>query len=599
MLDPNQRSLLTSLLTPPPGMTFDTGVATTYTLDPLTLLGVPLHLAWLAAEGDRSVFADTIRLLESLQRVSSQLTVFADRGRMHVPAQPNALYALLERTIVEVKAPLGGAFHPKLWALRFVRDGSEDVVLRLAIMSRNLTSDRAWDLSLVLEGQPRGAIVAANRSLGEFIANLPAWAVGEVSARRRAQVDLIASDIRRTKWGLPGKWEEVKFHVIGIKAGNWRPIDSDELIVISPFLKLEALSQLQKTTKKAMAIVSRPDTFASLPAEVRGSFERCMVLDEAAETDDGEDLTNRGAVGLHAKAILLRKSWMTHLYVGSANATNAAMVAGTNVEVIAELVGRHSQVGRVEDLLAQSDLGSILTAFDSLVAADVSEAAQAQAKAEAALELCQQRIAQSACWVVCERTGDGDWRLVLRVGGPVEFADVGVVAWPVSLEAHRKVDAKGLTAGMPVTLGVLDAADVTGLIGFELSCDGYERRFALNLKVQGLPEDRDAAILRRIVRNREGFLRYLRLLLGGLVPTPTRPDGGNLVLGASWQTSAGDFDSILEGMVRAWSREPERLESVKRVVDRLRGFEGDDGQVIPAEFDGLWAVFAQALGAVK
>lgn len=61
-----------------------------------------------------------------------------------------------------------------------------------------------------------------------------------------------------------------------------------------------------------------------------------------------------------------------------------------------------------------------------------------------------------------------------------------------------------------VTLGVLDAADVTGLIGFELSCDGYERRFALNLKVQGLPDDRDAAILRRIVRNREGFLRYLR-----------------------------------------------------------------------------------------
>jgi len=54
MLDPNERSLLTSLLTPPLGMVFDQGLATTYSLDPLTLLGVPVHLAWMAARTTRT-----------------------------------------------------------------------------------------------------------------------------------------------------------------------------------------------------------------------------------------------------------------------------------------------------------------------------------------------------------------------------------------------------------------------------------------------------------------------------------------------------------------------------------------------------------------
>ena len=47
MLNPNSRSLYTDALTPPTGMVFDYGVATTYSLDPTLLLGIPLHLVLL------------------------------------------------------------------------------------------------------------------------------------------------------------------------------------------------------------------------------------------------------------------------------------------------------------------------------------------------------------------------------------------------------------------------------------------------------------------------------------------------------------------------------------------------------------------------
>ena len=114
MLDPNSRSLLTDALTPPPGMRFDTGLATTYSLDPTALLTVPIHLAWLASGQDKDLLADPIRMLEALRRVASRLTVFCQRGRMQAPDRPHVLYGLLEQMLHESVAPFGGSFHAKL-----------------------------------------------------------------------------------------------------------------------------------------------------------------------------------------------------------------------------------------------------------------------------------------------------------------------------------------------------------------------------------------------------------------------------------------------------------------------------------------------------
>lgn len=598
MLDPNHRSVLTTLLTPPPGMVFDQGLATTFTLDPLTLLGVPLHLAWLASQEDRGVLADAIRLLEALQRVTKRLTVFSDRGRIHVPGQANALFALLEETIVEVRAPRGGCFHPKLWLLRFVgADGS--VVLRLGVLSRNLTSDRSWDLSLVLEGTPKASYVAANRDIGELIAGLPGWAVCEVDAHRREQVEHLADELRRTTWDLPGRWDELAFHVIGTKRGPWDPGWADDLAVISPFLTPAALEQLRKGARRPMALVSRVDTLAALPAAAWGAFERCLVLDDAAETEDGEEPERRDTLGLHAKAVLLRRGWYTHLFVGSANATGAAIIDSTNVEVMVELKGRHSQVGRIEQLLdPKVGFAGVLTDFDPLTEVDPEEAARAHAEAE--LERIQLCVAAATLAVRCVPDADGNWRLTLSSGAPIALDGVAARAWPLTLLPDRSADAASLATGAEVDLGVLAAADVTGLVGFELAIDGVARRFALNLRVDGLPEARDAAILRRIVRNREGFLRYLRLLLGmlgsGLEVEDEPGTGGR----GTWNGSGGGADeALLEDLVRAWSREPARLRDVQRVVERLRGHEAEDGAVVPPDFEALWTVFEQVLGEAR
>jgi hypothetical protein len=109
-----------------------------------------------------------------------------------------------------------------------------------------------------------------------------------------------------------------------------------------------------------------------------------------------------------------------------------------------------------------------------------------------------------------------------------------------------------------------------------------------------MPEGRDAAVLRTIVANREGFLRYLLLLLQDM---DNLPSVGDLISAIGGKWNAGDsLDGLplLEELTRAYSRNPDRLDSVRNLVKQLNETsEGHD--IIPAEFMDLWRVFDSIL----
>jgi hypothetical protein len=598
MLSPDVRSLYTNALLPPPGFVFDQAIATTFSVEPTTLLTVPLHLALLHRVQDAE--QNGIALLEALRRVTERTTVYSERGRMQVPRKTHVLYALLESMVVEAKAPQGGAFHPKLWVLRFVvPDSDEPPLLRLLILSRNLTEDRSWDLLLQLEGQPGGQYVAANRELGELIRDLPTMAVGDVSEMRRAQAALLGDEVRRTHWELPAGFESVVFHVLGRKRGRWLPPRSSELAVISPFLTAPALAELRETTGRLVAVISRPEELDALTAVERSIAEKCWVLDEAAESEDGEALEYRDVLGLHAKAFVLRCGWDTKLFVGSANATSAALLAGTNIEVLAELSGKRTKVKGIEEMLGADGLGSVLMEYQP-PEAPVPADAELQA-AEKALEVARGTLAGSRLSIRCERAED-EWRLVLQGQERVPLQGIARLrAWPLTVSEELAADAWGLLSEGHAVLGRFSAASITGLIAFELVAAARPEttlRFALNLPVEGLPDERDAAILRTVVRNREGFLRYLLLLLGDLAPgePPVQELTGRGSGASGWGSGAMDEMPLLEDLARAFSRDRARLREVGRVIERLQG-SAEGEQIVPQEFLELWRVFKQALGA--
>ena len=471
MLDPNSRSLLVDSLRPPPGYTFDVGLATTYTLDPTTLLAIPLHLALRSSEDRNAMLQDGVALLEALRRTTDRLSIFCQQGRICAPNLPHVLYGLLESSVVQVTAPHGGVFHPKIWVLRFKRAGHvEDVVLRVLILSRNLTGDRSWDLSLSLDGTPGKRTVTQNRPLSDLVAALPELAACPPAARILRDCDTIADELRQTVWHeLPGDYEQLAFHALGLKPRSWTPKPSKRLAVISPFASASALHALAATTDEAVVLVSRPDELAKATKPSLGKFGALKVLHESAETDDGDDTpaSDHLTRGLHAKAYIVENGWDTTIYLGSANATNASLVAGTNVEILAELTGKRSRVGGIDSFLGDDGLGEYLTEFEP---PEEIPPPTLEEQAEKIIDAARSELMLAGLRLSCAAAGEDIWDLTVSAKRNVKLREIQIRSAPGPFPFPGK---PLLTVLLFATTGEVliprcATASITGFVAFEL-----------------------------------------------------------------------------------------------------------------------------------
>ncbi len=597
-LDPENRRLYGEMLRPPMGYALDCAAATTYSLDFETAMVIPATLAFHAAESRAETLASPLALLEGLERMAGRIAIFCEAGRIQgVPRQVSRLCALLEDTVTEVLAPKGGAFHPKLWLLRYrPLDPAQPVRIRLAILSRNLTKDTSWDLCLCLDGMRGATRIPGNEAMIGLLQALPNLAANRPTPSRALSIlRELERDLETTGWTLPPGFDTIDFSVNGLGGPVWLPAIGRSIGVISPFCDPHALTVLTPKYVKAAHLVSRAEELALIPEAVRARFAQISVLDDLAETADGEDTEAdpadlQTARGLHAKAFITERGWATDITVGSGNATSAALVNGSNVEVFATLTGLTSRIGSVSDHLSPDRLGRFLRPFEAIEGApdDASEAAVQR------LETARRAIASARFAIRCSETGtDRQINLELRCGSISPLGNIALSVWPLTLGEVHAVLGAALLAGQPVGLGTLALRDVTRWLGLRLTDEpsGQSQIFSLGANIDGLPEDRTSEILRSIIDDRGAFLRYLRLLLLDIDDPSAALFGTGAKTG--WAGFNGSFEEtpLLENMVRALSGDGSQLHDVARLIERLGDAQGEGGAVIPPEFLDLWQAF--------
>lgn len=629
LLPGEDRDLYTDLLKPPPGTTFDQGVGATYSLDLDTLLSVLLHLFLYSGEaGEEELLSNAVALLEALKRTGSRLSLYCQQGRIHAPGAPRDLYPFLEEVVEEVALPRdGGSFHPKMWLLRF-RDleGEVPAHLRLAVLTRNVTGSESWDVSLQLEGRPtEGEPADGNRPLAEFLSALPRWAGGvgdngEEGSRPGPDLDLLADEASRARWELPEGFDRVRFHVPGLEGRGWRPEPLERLLVVSPFCSAGALEALAKGVREPPALISRSEELDEISPAVLDGWGSVHELDEVAEGEfldegDGDEDGEGHGRGLHAKLYLTEEDGRTRLHVGSANATGPALLSGANVELVAGLSGPTAAAGGIEDLLDRDEgFGRLIREYRP--PEEPPGENPERKRAERAVREAREELRRAGLVLACEREGSR-WQLTLSSERALSLEGVRELqVWPVSVDRDWARDAGPLRRGEPVPLPSLALRSLTGLTAFRVVAGTGEAAaratFVLNLSVEGLPrEERDAAIVRGIIESQDDFLRYLLLILEDLDLELPGTDGfGPPGSGAGGGWGAG-FETLplLEEMVRAYCRNPSRLDAVRQVLEDLRGDGTDPGEaveetegagardVVPHEFLELWSAFEAALEA--
>jgi hypothetical protein len=580
------------LLKAPPGYQLDRAVLTTYSLDLEALLALPLAVLAQAEGGLEELLADPLLLLESLREAGTRVHLFVDQAGIAIPRTERAIYAMLEQSVHPVSAPNQGAFHPKVWVARFTH-ATQKPLLRVAVLSRNLTFDRSWDIALTSEATPTGRRRAKSRALGDLLRSLPGISNEPLPDSLLSDLETLAGEVERTQFPAPeGFTEPISYQALGLPGSaqrTWKPRkDGARLLAIAPFTNRTGLDALTGITSGHSTLVSRQESLDALSEEALADWDDIFVLSDTA-ADEATDETADRPSGLHAKAIAIEHGWDVSWFVGSANFTAAAF-QGKNVEVMASVTGRKGS----RDSRKGSGIDRFLdNGFLALCEPYRPQETEAQnddvITAQRLLEETRDAVIQNDKLKIQCRQADNGWRWSLH--GNITLPDgIEMAAWPVSISEEHARTPPNLEWPLPT-------ARLTRFVAFRLRATCVkidDLRFTLKCPAEGLPDDRLGQILRTLIDSPERFLRFLRALLGGLDGlVDWSMDERKTTESTQWVVGIGG-ETLLEDLVRIASRDPGRLEPVRKLITDLRSTE-EGRQIVPDDLYAVWRVVEEAI----
>jgi len=605
ILDPNSRRTYLEMLKPPLGYRFDCGVGTSYSVDLLAAMMVPLSLALLDADSEDAVRStEPIALLEAMRRFSERIVLFHEPDRAIAGRAPSRLAPLLDNMLVPAFTPKpNGIFHPKVWALRYTpsqglsAEGAP-TVYRLLVLSRNLTFDRSWDVALQLEGEllDRQRNISTNRPLRDFFSSLPGMAnpARGLLGSQKLVVDTISDEIGRADFEVPSPFdnESLKFFPIGLsKRRDWPFAEYNRLLVVSPFLQAPTMRLLLAQTKR-LHLISTVDSLVALPESVSTEIDCWNIAPAIILDNDAEERTDQQVPtwDVHAKVYLGEQGRQTTLILGSANATEAAFTA--NVEFMVGLQAKKS------DLAIDSFFENLKGIVESCACDSSREVTPEDAivnELKEGLETIRRTISRLDWTAIASTSKDGS------IDVTVAIPAIPALKFDCRLSLHliTRKDEKGISVdsnGTPrqtISYTNCRLEEVTTLweMSLYLSTLGHEltETWVQSINID-LPAGRDDAIVRSLVSTKSSFQKYLYFLLAD--PELNAEEIARILkirtdsVSGSEQNAPGFDMPLFEQLILALAEDPSKLDRINTLVQAVTG--DPESKVLPDGFQPIW-----------
>ncbi len=327
-----QRSAFTDALRPPPGYVLGACIGTTYSLDFEAFTAV--LLAFVGADVEDPL-NDAPSVLTTVSRLRSRLGVFVNSGSLHPPRTTNRLFALYDRILRPITLDRG-AFHPKVWVLRYdptrrPEQNSVEPIYRVLTASRNVTDSGCWELGALLQGTKQSSRQQFGSDLSAFCRkvaaapNLPKalWQlINELKNVEFAQPREAATNLR-FDWQWPGKQVLI----------NHLPNRATRVLLISPFVRAEFLTKICERVDE-LILISTQEELDSLSENTHAQLADAQVF-----VVTGSGVEDMPTLDLHAKLLVWENNAETETMIGSANATGPGWGCGsiTNCEAMVSL----------------------------------------------------------------------------------------------------------------------------------------------------------------------------------------------------------------------------------------------------------------------
>lgn len=583
------------MLIPPEGFRLVKAIAATYSLDLDTLLSIPIALFY-AQTLEGTFEGERLQLLEAIQRCPDVLRIYHQKGQIHVPRNQNRLYGLLEDCVVGLLPKnADSSFHPKVWILRYEND-SGDLRYRVAVLSRNLTYDRSWDIAAHLDGEAGDCSQEKNQALVDFVQYL-------LNQQSFAGAETFVADLRRVEF-LPPKGfnKNFRFHPIGV--GKYRnPVEKqtgEGVICISPFVHDAAIAKLRQNVSEQRWLFSRREELRRLkPEAFDGISAFCLsnvIVDGESYNNSEDGDSEQLEQNLHAKLFIYKRKGRRNVwFLGSANATKAAFER--NVEFLLELRGKSDAVqfeGILDELLGPDRDVGVFEPYQPSADAIEEDAQRALERKVHALqfELFHSLEIVRAELVPAENTNNFDLFLTLIPGGTT-WTEFEVRLAPFNSDHATKVLAPA--GPTEFRFGNINESNLSRFLRFEIYYDkALQCAFLMKIDIAGMPTSRVSKIIKGIVSDRDKFFEYLRFLLADDFDKDADRGGQSGGKGSS-DDSADLWDvrsPIFEQLLVTASRRPGRLRDIDGIIQQLLDDdEQEQKRIIPPEFLTLWNGF--------
>lgn len=595
VLHPQQREELLELLRPPEGFQLDQAVGTTFSLDLMALLVLPVGFTWMDLDGGgtEAPTAEPLKVLEAVRSMADRITLFCQAGQIRLPKKHHKLFALLESAIVQAKAPhIEGSLHAKTWALRYT-NGEDAVRYRFICLSRNLTFDQSWDVVVSLEGEPsttRKTPYPHSRSLRDFYEGLASCSTQALPKPHARRLSLVADEIGLVDFTPFEPFDELEFFPMGLDGKSWVPLTQrrDRLLVVSPFLDKGFLDEMTEngTMPEAIeAIISTPEAYDHLGSDALNHFATLSLTVpqpqalEPSHQPEAPPTTPEGSgaatpAGLHAKLYVLEQARRSILLIGSANATRRAFER--NVEFLVALGGRRAKVG-ADALL---DTGDSPTLRQLLVAHAPCESPdptlQSRLKAERDLDRWCQRIAAWRWRIevrLSQESANPELHVSVQGRKPTGLPEgIRVAVSPAGLAAPSPVELDRAVSGMafPISGESEISAFLNVIASKELDGLTVQRGFTIPAELVGAPAGRLTRAVTSVITQHGGLVEWLFLMLGEESylqdhGTGEADRGDNGARGVRRNAGWGLFEELARAAVLS----PERLEAAQHAIDQL------------------------------
>ena len=587
-------------LIPPSGYELTRAVGTTYSLDLEALMVLPValfHSRTLDGDPEELRF----ELLDAITKSAGKIDVFCQKGHISVPKKYHHLMAYWEKGVHEILPnTYVKSFHPKVWVIRY-ESPEKPVSYRVLVMSRNLTQSRDWDLALTSEGEVGKEELPGNEPLVHFLRYLNSLEKGRFP-------EGFIRDVGKVAFDCPEHFQKMGFQPSGFA---WPDKDSryensitkqkwERLLIVSPFLDGKTLATLKRNTERTCHLFSRREELDAIPEEILAGFDCWQFSDLVEKGELREDMSEgeqeAKLQSLHAKLFVGMKNGRTTWYLGSANCSEPAQ--GRNVEFMMELRGADTKGIRTKDVVES------LTLNEEKQEQGLFERYRPGVKTESdgsrALDQQIRKIRHDIASLPI--LGRAEKFPIGTAYGLTLEIDARRLALPPGFEV--RVRPIGETHKAPIPIIPSTQNTITEFSGYEetllspfleisiLNENSTAVRFLRSMEIV-LPESRLTRIFNSIIDSQEKFLKYLAFLLTGEEGGAIFDEGTGHTSAPKKETDGSASDvGVFERLMVAASRNPQRLESVEQLVQRLEAESIEDSQpILSSDFKKLWDVF--------